>query len=189
MQSVISNKQETIGDYEKLLPVLYLSQYLDIDDKMNAITSCGMTCIKMLLDYYNVPSDTLENMVKKGKADGSYGQSGWVHDYFVNLLNAYGLDSYRKEKMDTQLGLEEIVDSLKNKNPVICSVAKRLFDKRVFHMILLVGYKVSKNGEIEGFYYHNPESTSRDAGTACYTDINNFIEYWRHMGIFVKTRN
>ncbi len=171
------------------LNVTYLSQYLDIEDKMDAVTSCGMACVKMLLDYYNVANDSLENLIRKGKAEGGYGPSGWIHDYFVNLLNTYNLNSYRKEKMDTQLGLEEVVDSIKNKNAVICSVAKRLFDKRVYHMILLIGYRVSDSGGLEGFYYHNPESTSREAGRDCYVSTGDFVEYWRHMAIFAKPKN
>ncbi len=169
-----------------ILSVPYYSQFLDLDNKMDMLTSCGMTCVKMLLDYYNIKSLSLNELVTKGKTEGGYGKSGWVHDYFVNLLISFNLESHREEKINTEEEIKEIKISLDKGNPIICSVAKRLFDKRMFHMILLIGYEASDNGEVLGFYYHNPESTSREAGRDCYVSIADFAEYWRHMAIFAS---
>lgn len=188
MQPRNQNNPQILEEPELKLDVPYLSQYLDIEDRIDAITSCGMTCVKMLLDYYKVPNDELGNLVKKGRAEGGYGQSGWIHDYFVKLFIEYGLSSHRMEKMNHEKGVIEIVKSIDIKSPVILSVERKLFSYPSFHMVLITGYKMDKSGNILGLYYSDPASTNRDTGKSRFAKIKELDEYWRHMAIFVKPK-
>ncbi len=176
-------------DRNKLLKLKYYSQYLDLDDKMDALTSCGMTCVKMLLEYKNIHTEKLCIMVRRGKGEGGYGPSGWIHDYFVSMLNSYNLNSHREEKMDTKKALHDFKISIDNDNPIICSVEQRIFDRKLFHMILIIGYKYDKDNNIIGLYYNDPASTSIENGENKYVTVADFIPYFRNMAIFINTKN
>ena len=131
-----------------LLNIPHLSQYRDIFKTVNAHRACGMTCVKMILDYHKIDSDSLETLVGKYIDDiNAYGPSGWKHDFFVELLNSFGLQSHREEKM-TDDSVESILKSISQGNPVIVSVEQRLFDKKLFHMVLIVGVKLDEKGDL-----------------------------------------
>jgi len=147
--------------------------------------ACGMTCVKMVLDFYKKKTAPLEKMIAVGQADGGYGPSGWFHDYFVALFKAYGLDSYRKEGMseDSVSGIQIALD---DENPVIVSIVKKVLEQEKFHMIVLTGYTTDKKGNIKTFFYHDPEGVSEEQGAHREVDIATFLSGWRKMVIFIQ---
>lgn len=168
------------------LQVPYFSQYLDIKKTVDGVRACGITCVKMILDYYKKSDSNLEELMNKGFDEGGFGKSGWFHDYFVKVFKDHGLDAYRKERMDDVEGIQEIVESIEAKQPVIASAERRMFSKKSFHMVLLVGVVKKENGELLGFYYNDPASTSVESGQYQYVELKDFLNYWRRMAIFVK---
>ena len=68
---------------------------------------------------------------------------------------------------------------------MIVSVEQRLFDKKMFHMILIIGVRINENQEIEGLYYNDPGRLTEANGKDQYVSIDDFVEYWRNMAIFI----
>jgi uncharacterized protein YvpB len=181
-----NNMNEVYTD--KILEVAYLSQYRDIEDTLNAHRACGLTCIKMALDYYKKESEPLEVLVSKYIMDEkAYGLSGWKHDFFVEFLIGHGLKAYRKEKMEEESGLSDIQNSADKGFPVLVSVEQRLFDKKMFHLVLIIGTRKSEAGELIGFFYNDPGRLREETGAKQYVTKEDFLEYWRKMAIFTNS--
>jgi uncharacterized protein YvpB len=150
----IPRDKKEIGPY--YTNVDYKSQYLDIANKMDALTACGITCLYIILKTFktNTKLPELEEMVKTGKEDpaGYMPETGWVHQYFVDLAKKYGLDAYRK----TPFSLEEIKNALDVGSLIISSCNRKFLGRLVStHMIVITGYSP------EGIYYVDPASITR----------------------------
>ena len=167
----------------KLL-VPYYSQFLDVEDKYWMPRACGMACVKMVLDFYEVDTAPLDELIKKGSEEGGYGPWGWVHDYFVALAKEYGLEAHREEKMDPSQGMAVITLALRHNHPVIVSAVKYILGQTKFHMVVITGYEEDR-GAITGLYYHDPESTTRERGQHLFVDKETFMREWRKMAIFI----
>jgi len=169
------------------LKVPYYSQFLDVEDREWMSRSCGMVCVKMVLDFYKIKSPDLDVLIKKGDEDGGYSKWGWLHDYFVHLFQDYGLSSNREEEMEDK-DIQKLVSSLKNNQPVIISGIKRIFGQTKFHMVVLTGFE-EKDGEVFGFYYHEPESMNKEVAQHMFVELGTFLKDWRKMAIFVQKSN
>lgn len=170
------------------LSVPYLSQYRDISNTLNAHRSCGMTCLKMVLEYNKRDESPLEELVSRYIIDETaYGPSGWKHDFFVEFLQKHNLSAHRKEQMSEE-GIEEIVQAILQGNPVMASVVQHLFDKKLFHIVLIVGVRMGDNGQTLGFFYHDPGRLVDEAGANQYVSLETFLDYWRRMAIFTNTQ-
>lgn len=165
------------------LDVPYFSQYLDIQEKIHLLTACGMTSVFMALKYYGVEDGSLDKMVAKGIEDGGYSKAGWLHDYLVRVFTDHGIVCYRKEHMHDR-DVAEIWDSLKNGNPVIISMQRFSFDRRIFHIVLITGYRENEKGDLEGFFYHDPAGLVPEDVSHLFVTIPVFLQYWRKMAIF-----
>ncbi len=168
-----------------ILDVPYYSQYLDIEDIYWVPRSCGIACVKMVLDFYKTGNYSLADLIKNIAEKGGYNSSGWIHDYLISLFKDCGLQAHREEQMDFDDGIEKIAGYLDNDNPVIISIIKFVLGQTKFHMVVLTGYK-RENGIIKGFYYHDPESLYRETGQNLFVDLEIFRIGWRRMAIYVK---
>lgn len=172
---------------DKILDVAYYSQYRDIGNTTNAHRACGMTCIKMVLEYCKKQTPELDELVDRYITDTvAYGPYGWKHDFFVDFLKSYGLNAYRKEKMDEREDISLIQKSIQEGKLVIVSVEQKLFDKKLFHMILIVGVRENGKGELEGFFYNDPGRLTELSGYKQYVSLDEFKNYWRKMAIFTN---
>jgi len=170
------------------LEVPYYSQFLDVEDKYWMPRACGMACMKMVLDFYEVDTASLDELIKKGSEEGGYGPWGWVHDYFVAFAKKYGLEAHREEKMDPEKGVVAIADALRHGHPVIVSAVKYILGQTKFHMIVITGYEEA-DGAVTGFYYHDPESTTREGSQHLFVSREIFVREWRKMAIFIHPGN
>jgi len=168
------------------LEVPYYSQFYHIKDPFWMPRACGMACVKMVLDFYKIESLSLIDLIKKGSKEKGYGPSGWFHDYFVELIKGYGLNSHRKEGMGFGDGIEELANYLDD-NPIIISATKFILGQKKFHMVVLTGYR-RKNREVQGFYFHDPESTGGDGNKELFVGIDDFFREWRRMAIFISPK-
>ena len=175
--------------------VPYYSQSLDCLDKEGNIDkfwfrrSCGMSCVKMTLDYFKEGTNkTLVEMCDEGKNKGGYSSSGWKHDYFVNLFNEQGLHAFREEKMPFVEGATKIALHIQSGGLAIASCTVNFMMERDFHMILITGvhWKDDRRDTPIGFYYNDPDSLYRDTSQGKYVDLATFSSYWRNMAIFIS---
>lgn len=218
-----------------LLDVPFHSQLLEIQDEYWKVRSCGVACVKMILDFYDKKSPVLEELVWQGVRLDGFGPSGWTHDSLIRLLDIYGVKAERREykvvspsipvasygvfagstvatmlvkcahralkltmrrfipeashrgildasNRDEDLfkkGPEEIEASLQNGTPVMVSAIKQWKEEKKFHLFLLVGMD-----EEGGFYYHDPDSETVEAGKNLLVSREIFEKYWRRLAIF-----
>jgi len=172
---------------DTILEVPYSSQYLDIDVKEHLLTACGMTTVYMVLRYYGVSDESLDKLVERGVAEGGYSKSGWLHDYLIKVFEDHGIESNRRENM-LDRDVAGIRASIKAGNPVVISMQRFSFDRRIFHMVVLVGYRENVKGELEGFFYHDPAGLFVEEVSNIFVSIPVFLQYWRRKAIF-SSRN
>jgi len=172
---------------KKILDVPHHSQF-EIEDRYWMLRGCAIASLKMVLDYHGADTPGLLDLIKIGEKKGGYGPSGWYHDAIVNLAKDYGLESYREEGLDLDEGVQKIIKSLQNKNPVIVSTPKFILGRKKFHMVVVTGFE--QDGDtIKGFYYHDPESTTNNSGHTLFVAIDTFKKEWRRMAIFIAKKD
>lgn len=160
------------------LPVPYYSQYIDITDSFWMLRACGAASLKMVAEYHGVTTPDLVTLCIEARDRGGYDMvNGWIHDYLVLKATELGLQAERKEGLTNT---DSIVASLKDGNPIIVSVEKRVLEQTRFHMLVIVGYADNE------FMYHEPESTDRERGAFRSCDTDTFMNYWRGKAIFIK---
>jgi len=143
----------------------------------------------MVLQYFNERkiislSQKVEEMVIIGREteNGYRPGVGWIHDYFVKTAQDLGLQSYRKEKIQS---FDEVLHSLQNNNPVIISVERRCLSGVSLHMVVLIGFKTTENEtDIEKFYYHDPAFLEEKDGANRVCTKEEMIHFWRTKAIF-----
>lgn len=161
--------------------VEYQSQYLDIGEKMDALTACGITCLYITIKTFKVDTQlpSLEEMVNDGKKnpDAYVKGIGWVHQYFVETAKEYGLDAYRKAPFSTQ----EIKNELDNGKLIIASCNRNFLGRVVStHMIVVTGYSP------DGFYYVDPASITKDQKNDHYlATYENFEKDYNNRSIII----
>ncbi len=168
---------------DTILGVPISSQYLEIDERIQLLTACGMTSVFMGLKFFGTEKISLPQLVNKGVEEGGFGKSGWLHDYLVKVFKDYGYECYRKEGMRDR-DVEEIRVAIKAGNPVIVSAQRMMFDRRIFHMVIITGVRETQLGELEGFFYHDPAGIRMEDVTNLYVSVPIFLQYWRRMAIF-----
>jgi len=136
----------------------------------------------MIPKYFGAATPSLDELIDAGIRGGGYGPSGWFHDYLVTLFHTFGFACERREGMK-ESDIETLRDALKTGNPVIVSVAWKLWDRKKFHMLVLTGFRESEKGEVEGFFYHDPESLHDEGIRHSFVSINLFTGGWRGMAI------
>lgn len=191
-----------------ILDVPYYSQYLDVKDENWKSRSCGIVCLKMVLDSYKSKNDTkissVDGLIKEMEFINGFGSFGSDHESLVILARNYGFHAYRQEfrsmvndleskivrksKYEDRLakdGIDKIIHKIENNQPVIVSVIKDFSRQNKFHLVVLTGFQKSGN-ELKGFYYHDPDSLNIEDGKHKFVPINTFKKHWRKMAIYVK---
>lgn len=171
-----------MGSKKIILDVPYCSQRLDVGDLYWQSRACGMACVKMVLDYYKKGGDSLINLIKEGVGKEGYCERGWIHDVLVEMMKERGLKVFRKEyksadeneqKRLIEKAIKETINFLSEKGLVIISAIKNFSEEKNFHMVVLIGFEKGENGVI-GFYYHDPDSFSREGGMHKFVPIDTF---------------
>lgn len=149
--------------------------------------ACGIVALKMVLDFHRRDIPSIMELIETCSKAGGYGKSGWFHDVLVSLAKSFGLESHRKEKMDTEDGTREIINSLREGNPVLISAVKYILGQTKFHMVVATGFE-EKDGVLTGIYYHDPEAIDKPKGQHVFVDTKTFKREWRKMAIFVSPK-
>jgi len=189
---------------KKILEVPYYSQKLDISDEKWKDKACGITALKMVLDFFSAKqTPSIDWLIKEMEFVGEHIREGVTHETLVILARNHGFNAYRQEfkshkiniergkvilsKYENELidgGVHKIIESLKNELPVIVSAVKKFKEEDKPHLVLVVGFEEDANGVV-GFYYNDPDSDTVGGGENLFVDLETFKKYWRKMAIFV----
>jgi len=194
---------------KKQLDVPYLSQFDDISDVEWQSRACGITCLVMVLSFFEGKSRPIENLIELGTKLGAYnGNYDWYDSGLCSIANELGFKAFRRRwelskadtatfnnegrnKKDNDLynsqalkeGIFTLVETLRLGSPIIVPVSKNFDEHHKGHDIVLTGYE--KDGEkLLGFFYNDPNSRGKRIKNE-FVGIDKFLEHWKKRGIFV----
>ncbi len=175
------------------LDVPYYSQKIDVKDLGWKNRACGIVCLKMAMDFYKKDTPSLDELIKIGVETGAYSLSGWIHQGLIDIAEKFGLrmvreefrsDDFAEAEKLREKGINKIVESLQDDNPVLVSAVKKFKEVNKFHMMILIGFEGDPKNP-EGFYYHDPDAESVEEGKNLLVPLEVFQKYWRKMTIFI----
>lgn len=134
--------------------VPFVSQYQGITDPGWQYRGCGITSVKMMLDFWHSldaahRTDDLDSLLSQGLRSGAYLDNiGWRHRGLVDLARLYGYDGYNVDASEkgpmprTPLSAWELLMRDLEKGPVLASVYRQLDPERGGgHIIIVTGYE------------------------------------------------
>jgi hypothetical protein len=187
------------------IDVPYFSQKLDVEAEEWKGRACGITCLKMALEYA-VPrtSPSIDKLIEEALYLGGYEKAGWKHDVLILLAHNHGVAAYREEYKSriidlakkvssiapfesalTDHGIKKMAEAVETGQPVIASVAGRFQDGGENHLVVLTGTE-HEGDRLAGFYYHEPNETDRNEGMHKFVSTDTFRKYWRKFALFIE---
>jgi uncharacterized protein YvpB len=158
-----------------VIDVPYISQLTDIEDRYWTNRACGAVALAMVLAYHKKPIEDLQEFLTTAKEKGGFTQEdGWFYAYLENEAKERGFATVFREGASS----EELLTHLREGNPVIISVVKRLFGKERGHILVLTGFEMARD-EIKGFYYNDPESLYERTGKGQFVLLDDFESDWK----------
>jgi hypothetical protein len=194
---------------KKILDVPYLSQFNDLKDVEWQGRACGVTCLAMVLAYYENEKRPLRALITLGEELKAYNEDyDWYDSGLCSIANRLGYKAFRRRwalsKIDESFfekegrtvtdneaynaqavkeGLYSIEYSLRLGVPVIVSVNKDFDEVNRGHLVVLTGYE--KDGEkLVGFYYNDPNSRDKKLKDE-YAHLQLFLDHWKRRGVFI----
>ena len=150
-----------------------------------SLTSCGMCTVAMAISYKGHMID-LKDLIETGHANGGFTQNGWGHDYLLSVLAQHNTSAQRLENIPLSKGIIMICESIDKENPVIVSGRKLFMEQTSFHVVIIVGYKKDIDGNILGFFYHDPAIVGEEKASFRFVSKENFIQFWRQMALVLE---
>ena len=167
--------------------VPFYSQKTHITEKEWQPKGCGVTALKMILEYWKLnnpvnQSPHIAELMAKGLDIKAYVTDiGWSHQGLVNLAHNFGYGGYNMDL--AKISREEAWDILTAdliKYPLIVSVYPKFDpDKIGGHIVTLTGMY---DGMIS---LHDPEEASANLGTKIIKE-ENFLKGWKQRYIVIK---
>ncbi|MCI0620032.1 C39 family peptidase [Candidatus Wolfebacteria bacterium] len=148
--------------------------------------ACGITVLKMALEYYtsvlqntSIRIPDVGKLIGEGVAMGGYLDNvGWKHDALVALAKTHGAQAHRAEfKNDKQKGVEELQQALGRGEVPAVSISTDHTDPRTFHLVALTGY------DEKGFFYNDPARGATE-GKEKFILYDDFQKVWRGLAVF-----
>lgn len=171
--------------------------------------SCGIVSLKMVMDYYGkflagYKREPVMKLIWEGMKLDAFSESagGWYHKKLINLAEKYGFlgkffdwndkknkstgrQKNKKIEKQKEKGISIIKNILKKQKPIIVSVYKNFNPKNSGHLIVLAGYKNNIFGDLEGFYFNDPDGYDRKSKKYAFVDKNKFLNGWRGRAILI----
>ncbi len=165
-----------------IIDVPYISQLTDIPDPYWVNRACGAVSLAIVLAYHHAPIPDLQAFMDDAKKSGGFTQeNGWFYSCLETEAKKRGFDAVIQEGVDT----ESLMTALREENPVIVSVVKRLFGKERGHILVLTGFEMARD-EIKGFYYSDPESLYERTGKGQFVLLDDFEFDWKKRALFIS---
>lgn len=154
---------------------------------------CGLICVKMILDAHKkAPSETIALLTEKAVGLGGYDiekDVGWFSAPLVELAKSYGL----KGKVFRHISATEIAKLILDNKFFIASVNPSVIrqdidsvkdDEKRGHLVLVWGVKI-KNGDVVGFYIHNPSGRKPTTQEKAFIPIKRFRDAFGKRGFAI----
>ncbi len=168
--------------------------------------SCGICCVKMLLDFlFRDNTHSINDLIQEAtliKAFNREINNGyWTHDGLVRILRNHGALAYPQEFKSvhvniekqifeenqnqenfTQKGIEKIKQKLEEGKPAIVSVTAGFNKNKDSHMVIISGYDgVDGNTQsIEYLYVKDPQDETFEK-----VSTDKFLNHWKKLAIFI----
>lgn len=179
-------------------PIPYYSQLSEHDwqergfsSKEEALSwqnrSCGMACIKMVLDSHAEHAGIrFADLIKEMQEKSVYKEGvGCVHQGIANEFNSRNIDSSRV-KIESVEKLKKIIDE---GNVCIVSVGAGFIDgKKSGHLVPLIGY-TEEEGKLVSVIVHNTSSYHGWQWPEKEIEVERFFEHFSGNGIRVRVYN
>jgi hypothetical protein len=185
------------------LDVPYYSQHNDIAEPHWQTRSCGVVCVKMVLELLKPDDQTsIDTLIDEAVLMNGYTRHGWSHDVLVNLFRNHGVHAYREEFRSIQVnaitrnmqpsvyepllvrnGISKIANVIVKGKPVIVSVDAGFDENKSTHLIVLTG--VSEEGAGFGGFFYNDSDSKGGVKKDMFVELSKFRQHWRKLAIFV----
>ncbi len=195
------------------LQINHFSQYNSSIPATQQNKSCGICCVKMVLDFlFPKSKHPISNLLHEAvliKAFDEHKNGGlWTHDGLVRILRNHGalvypqefkavyvnldqetFDDSENQEFYIQQGILKIKEKLNQGKPVIVSVMKDFNQNKDDHMIIISGH--TANQEVDP---KNPSKKSRNSFFHITDPQDKNLEkvsekalltYWKKLAIFV----
>ncbi len=188
-----------------ILDVPYSSQYKDTKKEDWKDKACGVTALKMVLDYYQQTNLSVDEFFQKGLDLNGYLQDvGWYHHSLVNIAQTLGYKGITRswnipnasltklvergfkesdiKVMEDQLleeGIFTLKKALKDNTPVIVSVPRNFKKDGSGHLVVVTGF--DKNG----FIINDPDDLEK-SGQKKSISFQDFKEVWTKRAIIIR---
>lgn len=172
--------------YDHKLPIPFRSQRLDVAAYNEPKRACGMTCVWMALaglcGIENVAD--LDELIAIGKERGGLIEGvGWSHVFLLHTIRLYGINGVQYDKKYGPLPPEEMPEVfgkiIGGGNPVLVS----LRHNGGGHIVLLTGTRRDAGGVLTGFFHHDPDVDTVEAGEHKFISLAEFVDRWRQLAI------
>ena len=186
------------------LNVPFYSQIKNIENPSWQLEGCGVTSLKMVLDFYKPIKESVDELFKLGVDLNGYSkEDGWYHHSLVQIARKFGLKGITRnwsihqdfltslrnrrftkeeiqilEKQLLEEGILGIINQLKQKHPVMASVKSGFSPNGSGHLVVLIG--LNKNG----FILHDPFDQTKK-GQAIEIDFETFKQSWSKRAIVI----
>lgn len=187
-----------------ILDVPYYSQIKDTKNPEWKNKSCGITALKMVLDFYDKTSQNIDELYQKGlDLNGYLEDVGWYHHSLVNIAQTLGYSGITRSwnitkesgdklasrgftEKDIQIirkqqfleSIYTIKEELSSHHPVIISLPKGFEKGGSGHLVVLVGF------DEDGFFIHDPYDQDHP-GTNMKLKFDKFKEIYEKRAIFI----
>lgn len=167
---------------QTLIPdVPFYSQFADIKAPEWQKVGCGVVSLAMVIDYYDLTTVSVNELLKQGVANGAYLKSaGWTYGGLISLGNKYGLDggSYDLAKLSEKDAFAKFKTFLKD-GPVIASVHYKFDPKSTIpHLVVIDGI------DKDIIYYNDPAAKTGSKTIS----VADFLKAWKKRFIVVRPK-
>jgi uncharacterized protein YvpB len=183
----------------KKLTVPFYAQHEIIENGKGSV-SCGIVCIKMVLDFAGKDKTEIHDLIEEAEIVGNKESAGWSHETLVRVLRNHGVLAFRQEfkshtvsledkkgfenieetKNFIELGIQKIKNSIDLGFPVLVSVKPGFGENGGDHLILIVGY-----GD-DSFFANDPQRKGHEKDPMR-VSVEKFKEFWKGLTIFVES--
>jgi hypothetical protein len=176
--------------------------------------ACGILAVKMVVDFWQgseAPEVPLQELLNEANVVGGRNSFGdWLHSTLVMVARHRGYKAWRRgwmlsedgrtrfeaegaddttlyqvDKQQREEAYHSLVQALEKGSPVLVSVAKNFAEVEKPHIIVLTGYRLSPDGQIQGYYYNDPSGQYGVERKNLFCNLDRFQQYWRFQGIFI----
>ncbi|HXV27247.1 MAG TPA: C39 family peptidase [Candidatus Paceibacterota bacterium] len=151
--------------------VPFISQYQGITDPAWQWRGCGITALKMVMDFWHAGDSgnrttDMETLFREGTRSGAYREGvGWSHAGLVALARAFGYEAYNRDwapkgptPKEPGAAFTELIRELES-GPVLVSVFSGLNPARGGgHIVVMTG---TESGLV---YFSDPEQLNEREG-------------------------